>query len=210
MDVISIPYDYDYVIKLLLIGNSAVGKSSIITRYVEDSFTSSFISTIGIDFKIKTVMYNDKKVKLMIWDTAGQERFRTINTAYYRGAMGILIVYDITNNESFSSITGWMKTIDDYKCGIIHKMLVGNKSDRADRVITREMGENFAKQYDVTFYETSAKTKNDDNINIIFNDLTTKIINEILHNDIEKDKDVVNLSTNDNKLYYFKKYCTIL
>jgi len=92
---------YDYLIKLLMIGDSGVGKSCLLLRFSDDSFTTSFITTIGIDFKIKTVEIEGKRVKLQIWDTAGQERFRTITTAYYRGAMGILLVYDITDEQSF-------------------------------------------------------------------------------------------------------------
>eukprot|EP01097_Dermamoeba_algensis_P006746 TRINITY_DN420_c0_g1_i4.p1 TRINITY_DN420_c0_g1~~TRINITY_DN420_c0_g1_i4.p1 ORF type:complete len:135 (-),score=16.19 TRINITY_DN420_c0_g1_i4:474-878(-) len=95
---------YDYLIKLLLIGDSGVGKSCLLLRFSDDSFTPSFITTIGIDFKIRTIELDGKKIKLQIWDTAGQERFRTITTAYYRGAMGILLVYDVTDEKSFGSI----------------------------------------------------------------------------------------------------------
>ena len=91
-------------IKLLLIGDSGVGKSCCLLRFSEDSFTPSFITTIGIDFKIRTIDLDGKRVKLQIWDTAGQERFRTITTAYYRGAMGILLVYDVTDEKSFNSM----------------------------------------------------------------------------------------------------------
>ncbi|KAG0006772.1 GTP-binding protein [Entomortierella chlamydospora] len=94
---------YDYLIKLFLIGDSGVGKSCLLLRFSDDSFTPSFITTIGIDFKIRTIELDGKRIKLQIWDTAGQERFRTITTAYYRGAMGILLVYDVTDERSFSS-----------------------------------------------------------------------------------------------------------
>uniref|UniRef100_A0A453M9K3 Uncharacterized protein n=2 Tax=Aegilops tauschii subsp. strangulata TaxID=200361 RepID=A0A453M9K3_AEGTS len=96
--------DYDYLIKLLLIGDSGVGKSCLLLRFSDGSFTTSFITTIGIDFKIRTVELDGKRIKLQIWDTAGQERFRTITTAYYRGAMGILLVYDVTDEASFNSM----------------------------------------------------------------------------------------------------------
>lgn len=96
--------NYDFLIKLLLIGDSGVGKSCCLLRFSEDSFTPSFITTIGIDFKIRTIELDGKRVKLQIWDTAGQERFRTITTAYYRGAMGILLVYDVTDEKSFNSV----------------------------------------------------------------------------------------------------------
>ena len=105
-------------IKLLLIGDSGVGKSCCLLRFSEDSFTPSFITTIGIDFKIRTIELDGKRVKLQIWDTAGQERFRTITTAYYRGAMGILLVYDVTDERSFNSRSSgsiFLKATDVYQ-----------------------------------------------------------------------------------------------
>ncbi|CAE1277584.1 RAB3C [Acanthosepion pharaonis] len=96
--------NFDYMFKLLIIGNSSVGKTSFLFRYADDSFTSAFVSTVGIDFKVKTVFRQDKRVKLQIWDTAGQERYRTITTAYYRGAMGFILMYDVTNEESFNAV----------------------------------------------------------------------------------------------------------
>ena len=103
LPVLSLTYSHNSQIKLLLIGDSGVGKSCCLLRFSEDSFTPSFITTIGIDFKIRTIELDGKRVKLQIWDTAGQERFRTITTAYYRGAMGILLVYDVTDERSFNS-----------------------------------------------------------------------------------------------------------
>ena len=104
---------YDYLFKLLLIGDSGVGKTCLLFRFAEDAFNPTFISTIGIDFKIRTIELDGKKVKLQIWDTAGQERFRTITTAYYRGAMGIMLVYDITDEKSFNNIKTWMRNIEE-------------------------------------------------------------------------------------------------
>lgn len=98
---------FDYMFKILLIGNSAVGKTSFLFRYCDDTFTSAFVSTVGIDFKVKTVMRDGKRVKLQIWDTAGQERYRTITTAYYRGAMGFILMYDVTSEESFTAVQDW-------------------------------------------------------------------------------------------------------
>lgn len=106
-----------------------VGKSCLLLRYSDDSFTSSFITTIGIDFKIKSILIDESKVKLQIWDTAGQERFRTITTAYYRGAMGILLVYDVTDENSFKNVGNWMKQIEQNAADNVNKILVGNKCD---------------------------------------------------------------------------------
>uniref|UniRef100_A0A8C9DQE7 small monomeric GTPase n=1 Tax=Prolemur simus TaxID=1328070 RepID=A0A8C9DQE7_PROSS len=106
---------YDYLFKLLLIGDSGVGKTCVLFRFSEDAFNSTFISTIGIDFKIRTIELDGKRIKLQIWDTAGQERFRTITTAYYRGAMGIMLVYDITNEKSFDNIRNWIRNIEEVR-----------------------------------------------------------------------------------------------
>jgi len=150
---------YDYLIKLLLIGDSGVGKSCLLLRFSDDSFTPSFITTIGIDFKIRTIELEGKRIKLQIWDTAGQERFRTITTAYYRGAMGILLVYDVTDEKSFSNIRNWIRNIEQHATDNVNKMLVGNKCDMADkRVVEPERGKALADEYSIKFMETSAKS----------------------------------------------------
>mmetsp|Transcript_11123 Transcript_11123/g.27329 ORF Transcript_11123/g.27329 Transcript_11123/m.27329 type:complete len:218 (+) Transcript_11123:19-672(+) len=154
---------YDYLIKLLLIGDSGVGKSCLLLRFSDDSFTTSFITTIGIDFKIKTIEIEGKRIKLQIWDTAGQERFRTITTAYYRGAMGILLVYDVTDENSFQNIRNWIRNIDQHAAEGVEKLLIGNKCDMKDqRMIEKERGTILANEYDIKFFETSAKQ----NINV--------------------------------------------
>merc|ERR1712071_723326 len=124
---------YDYLFKLLLIGDSGVGKTCVLFRFSEDAFNSTFISTIGIDFKIRTIELDGKKIKLQIWDTAGQERFRTITTAYYRGAMGIMLVYDITNDKSFDNIKNWIRNIEEHASADVEKMILGNKCDMNDK-----------------------------------------------------------------------------
>jgi Ras-related protein Rab-8A len=150
---------YDYLIKLLLIGDSGVGKSCLLLRFSDDSFTPSFITTIGIDFKIRTIELEGKRIKLQIWDTAGQERFRTITTAYYRGAMGILLVYDVTDEKSFSNIRNWIRNIEQHATESVNKMLIGNKSDMVDKkVIDTSKGKALAEEYNIKFLETSAKT----------------------------------------------------
>ncbi|EJW76860.1 Rab3 protein [Wuchereria bancrofti] len=139
--------NFDYMFKLLIIGNSSVGKTSFLFRYCDDSFTSAFVSTVGIDFKVKTVFRGDKRVKLQIWDTAGQERYRTITTAYYRGAMGFILMYDITNEESFNSVQDWCTQIKTYSWENAQVVLVGNKCDMDDeRVVSCERGKQLADQ----------------------------------------------------------------
>ncbi|CAG8460079.1 11249_t:CDS:2 [Funneliformis mosseae] len=154
---------YDYLIKLLLIGDSGVGKSCLLLRFSDDSFTPSFITTIGIDFKIRTIELDGKRIKLQIWDTAGQERFRTITTAYYRGAMGILLVYDVTDERSFKNIRNWFSNIEQHASEGVNKILIGNKCDWVEKkAITKEQGQALADEFGIKFLETSAKA----NINV--------------------------------------------
>jgi len=149
---------YDYLIKLLLIGDSGVGKSCLLLRFSEDSFIPSFITTIGIDFKIRTVELDGKRIKLQIWDTAGQERFRTITTAYYRGAMGILLVYDVTDDKSFANIRNWIRNIEQHATESVNKMLIGNKCDMVEKkVVDSARGKALSDEYGIKFLETSAK-----------------------------------------------------
>ncbi|XP_019771275.1 ras-related protein Rab-8A isoform X1 [Dendroctonus ponderosae] len=149
---------YDYLFKLLLIGDSGVGKTCVLFRFSEDAFNTTFISTIGIDFKIRTIDLDGKKIKLQIWDTAGQERFRTITTAYYRGAMGIMLVYDITNEKSFENIKNWIRNIEENASADVEKMLLGNKCELEEkRQVSKERGEQLAIEYGIKFIETSAK-----------------------------------------------------
>eukprot|EP01116_Phalansterium_solitarium_P005956 TRINITY_DN1827_c0_g1_i4.p1 TRINITY_DN1827_c0_g1~~TRINITY_DN1827_c0_g1_i4.p1 ORF type:complete len:212 (-),score=77.76 TRINITY_DN1827_c0_g1_i4:992-1627(-) len=150
--------NYDYLIKLLLIGDSGVGKSCLLLRFSDDSFTPSFITTIGIDFKIRTLLIDNKKIKLQIWDTAGQERFRTITTAYYRGAMGILLVYDVTDDKSFNNIRNWVRNIDQHASENVARILIGNKADLVDKkLIETARGKQLADEFHMKFLETSAK-----------------------------------------------------
>ncbi|CAN6252575.1 unnamed protein product, partial [Urochloa humidicola] len=150
--------EYDYLFKLLLIGDSGVGKSCLLLRFADDSYLDSYISTIGVDFKIRTVEQDGKTIKLQIWDTAGQERFRTITSSYYRGAHGIIIVYDVTDQESFNNVKQWLNEIDRYASDNVNKLLVGNKSDlTANKVVATETAKAFADEMGIPFMETSAK-----------------------------------------------------
>jgi len=149
--------DFDYLFKLLLIGDSGVGKSSLLLRFADDTFSEMFISTIGVDFKIRTIKTeNGKTAKLQIWDTAGQERFRTITSSYYRGAHGIIVVYDVTDMQSFKNAKQWLAEIDRYACDKVVKLLVGNKRD-LDKAVDTDTAKGFADENGLKFLETSAK-----------------------------------------------------
>eukprot|EP00606_Chrysophyceae_sp_TOSAG23-5_P000923 GSChrysophyteH2.ASY1.ANO1.1215.1 assembled CDS len=155
---------YDFLLKLLLIGDSGVGKSCLLLRYSDDSFTHSFITTI---------------VKLQIWDTAGQERFRTITTAYYRGAMGIFLVFDITDGESFENVHNWMRQIDQNAADNVTKLLLGNKCDveASKRVVARSAAEALANEYGIAYFETSAKK--DIGVDDAFDKMATTIVEHL-------------------------------
>ncbi|CAF1345388.1 unnamed protein product, partial [Adineta ricciae] len=146
--------------KVMLLGDSGVGKTCLLVRFKDDTFLSgSFIATVGIDFRNKTMVINDKQVKLQIYDTAGQERFRSVTHSYYRDANALLLLYDVTSITSFNNVRAWLSDIHEYAHSDVIVMLIANKVDRAaERVVTREMGEKLAGEYDVTYLETSAKT----------------------------------------------------
>ncbi|KAM9992906.1 hypothetical protein ACTFIY_010360 [Dictyostelium cf. discoideum] len=198
---------YDYLIKLLLIGDSGVGKSCLLLRFSEDSFTPSFITTIGIDFKIRTIELEGKRIKLQIWDTAGQERFRTITTAYYRGAMGILLVYDVTDEKSFGNIRNWIRNIEQHATDSVNKMLIGNKCDMAEKkVVDSSRGKSLADEYGIKFLETSAK--NSINVEEAFISLAKDIKKRMIDTPNEQPQVIqpgTNLGANNNK----KKACNL-
>ncbi|KAJ8600662.1 hypothetical protein CTAYLR_010688 [Chrysophaeum taylorii] len=149
--------DYDHLFKLVLIGDTGVGKSCLLLRFADDAFTESYISTIGVDFRFRTVKVDGKTVKLQIWDTAGQERFRTITSAYYRGADGIIMVYDVTSQESFDHVSDWLAEVNRYANEGTCKLLVGNKSDMDDKVVSTQSAKAYADSLGIPFLETSAK-----------------------------------------------------
>ena len=182
--------EYDYLFKLLLIGNSSVGKSSLLVRFVDDIWEENFVPTIGVDFKLKTLDVNGKKVKLQIWDTAGQERFKNITASYYRGGNGVLVVYDITDRDSFTNLTSWLIEIEKNANKNVFKLLIGNKNDlESERKVTTEEGKEFADSNGMKFIETSAKTA--DKVYEAF-ELLTK---EIIKNNLNKDKVITNKAT---------------
>lgn len=146
-------------LKVLIIGNSGAGKSSMLVRFANNTFNVNYTATIGIDFKIKDIVINNKDYKLQIWDSAGQERFKTLTRNYFRGAMGIILVYDVTQRETFDAVEGWMQDINAQCDALMPVVLVGNKCDMlADVVISKTEGRELAEHYHVFFFECSSKS----------------------------------------------------
>ena len=184
--------------KILTIGESGVGKTCILRRFVENKFLKNHLATIGIDFKTKTLIINKQEIKLKIWDTAGQERFRNITTQYYKGADGIVLIYDVTDDASYEKIRDWMEQIlSTTKREDIGLVLLGNKCDMEPRAVSEEQGNKMAEELNVSYFETSALTGQ--GINEAFNELTRDIMkrkgvdnggndNLDLKNDISKKK----------------------
>ena len=188
---------YDMLFKVLLVGNTSVGKSSLFLRFVDKIWNDAFVPTIGVDFKIKTLNINNKNIKLQIWDTAGQERFRTIISSYYRGAHGILLIFDLTETESFESLKNWLIEIEKNTNKNVIKLLIGNKCDLDEkRVISFDKGKDFAEQYNMKYIETSAKT--DLNVTEAFGLIGKELMDASADNEITvKPKNITISKTND-------------
>ncbi|XP_074365655.1 ras-related protein RABA1f-like [Apium graveolens] len=149
--------DYDYLFKVVIIGDSGVGKSNLLSRFTKNEFSLDSKSTIGVEFATRSIRVDDKVVKAQIWDTAGQERYRAITSAYYRGAVGALLVYDVTRHVTFENVERWLKELRDHTDANIVIMLVGNKADlRHLRAVSTEDAKAFAEREKTYFMETSA------------------------------------------------------
>ena len=163
--------EYDYIFKVLLVGNSDVGKSSLILRYVDQIWNDVFVPTIGVDFKVKSLEIENKSIKLQIWDTAGQERFRNVISSYFKGAHGILLIFDITSRDSFKELENWLAEVEKNASTQILKILIGNKCDlEEEREISKDEGEAFAMRNGMQYIETSAKINT--NVNEAFEALS--------------------------------------
>jgi len=177
-DSISIEEEYyDLKIRLMLIGDSNVGKTSIIKRYCNNQFSPSYISTVGIDFETKYLRLNGKIINLQIWDTAGQERYKVLAKNYYKNSDGFIIVYDITDKKSFNNVANWITQIKDSASENVKCVLLGNKCDLEElRQVDINQGKDLANNYQLKFYETSAQKGN--NIQKVFTDLVKGFLND--------------------------------
>lgn len=171
---------YDYIFKVLLLGDSGVGKTSIMRRYLDDQFRSNHVATIGVDFRLTTIDVDGRKVKLQIWDTAGQERFRSVTSSYYYGADGAIIVYDVSNAESFRNVDSWLNELRRHSNSErMSVVAIGNKCDKIqDKAVSYlESLAHLGKVEDLTVVEVSAKT--DLNVDQIFSILVEKMMTNI-------------------------------
>ena len=189
---------YEYIFKIILIGSSSVGKSSILQRYIQKVFNESYSCTIGVDFFMKSLDIGDKSIKMQLWDTAGTEKFRSITTGYYRGANAAFIVFDLTSKQSFECLNEWIENYYKYSDPNSEKnvVLIGNKCDLVDRrEITQEEIDKFIKDNNIMYYETSAKTGQ--NIDECFYFIAEKLVKQFENKENEEEKrtDLIN---NDN------------
>lgn len=169
--------EYDYLMKIIVVGDSQVGKSSLLLRYTEGTFNQNQTSTIGLDLKLRTENIDGKVCRVQIWDTAGQERFRTITHTFYRQTHGVLIVFDLTNEDSFKSVKKWYDEIKNYSPENTIIVLVGNKMDQKEkRVVNFEDAQSFANDLGVGYTETSAR--NSDNVEKVFREITNRVYKE--------------------------------
>ena len=198
--------NYDYIMKLILLGDSSVGKTNILTKYLKNFFDPDSKATVGVEFGTKSVEIEGKKIKVQIWDTAGEERYKSITSTYYKGAKGAFIVYDITRKITFESIDKWIGDLKNNGDENIIIYLVGNKNDLNDkREVDKNEAMNKAEKYNIAFMETSALSG--DNIQKIFQDLIEKVyVNFFRNSKANKEKEVnkgielnKNNKENDNK-----------
>ncbi|EJS43840.1 ypt32p [Saccharomyces arboricola H-6] len=177
-------YDYDYLFKIVLIGDSGVGKSNLLSRFTTDEFNIESKSTIGVEFATRTIEVENKKIKAQIWDTAGQERYRAITSAYYRGAVGALIVYDISKSSSYENCNHWLTELRENADDNVAVGLIGNKSDLAHlRAVPTDEARNFAMENQMLFTETSAL--NSDNVDKAFRELIVAIFQMVSKHQVD-------------------------
>ena len=196
-------------LKIVLIGDTFTGKTSLLLKYTDNAFPEMHIATIGVEFKEKSFMLNNRKITLQIWDTSGQERFRSLTQNFYRNADGILFVFDVTNKDSFDHIKNWLMDSQEVNLDA-KKILIGNKIDLLEqRVITKEKMEQFGEKKDMKSYETSAKTG--ENVDKIFTEITELILantsEEKINELYQRDKQNTSISSEDSRGKIIKKKC---
>ncbi|XP_023739665.1 ras-related protein RABA5e [Lactuca sativa] len=192
----------EYLFKVVIIGDSAVGKSNLLSRYSKNEFNMHSKSTIGVEFQTQTMEIDGKEVKAQIWDTAGQERFRAVTSAYYRGAVGALIVYDISRSTTFDSVTRWLEELKTHSDTTVVRMLVGNKCDLGNiRAVSVEDGKKLAENEGLFFMETSAldSTNVKTAFELVIKEIYNNVSRKVLNSDSYKSELSMNRVTLDNR-----------
>ena len=170
--------NYDDKCQLLIIGDSMVGKTSILSKYSSKTFNENYLATVGLDFFTKDEIINDKMIRIKIWDTAGQERYKALTRCFFQKAQGVIIVFDVTNQKTFSDLQYWIESMNSHLYDDIDSIpviIIGNKIDLPKRIVTKEIAEQYAKEKNYNYYETSAKTG--DGIDVAIKELARKVIN---------------------------------
>ena len=186
--------DPDYSFKLVIVGDSGVGKTNLLTRFTRDQFSLNLRNTVGMNSDQRTLMVDDKYIRAEIWDTAGQERYRSMSPSFYRGAVGALIVYDVTNADSFNNLSKWITELSTHADKLVASLLIGNKSDRTDRAVTTDAANSFATKHKFALIETSALDAT--NVEQAFDTILKEIVNTTVKYAKEGDSDY---SYKDNK-----------
>ena len=184
-------------VSILTVGETQVGKTSLILRFIDRVFYYDTKTTIGVDFKVKRISLLERTILVKIWDSAGQERFKTVTRQYYKNAEGVMLIYDVTSEKSFSMIEEWFTSIIENKTKGARVILIGNKTDSVNRVISEEQGKSLAKKYEVQYYETSALSG--ENVDKVFEELAESILKMKLNSEEEESISLSYNSVRDGK-----------
>eukprot|EP00300_Choanocystis_sp_HF-7_P001800 c11439_g1_i1.p1 GENE.c11439_g1_i1~~c11439_g1_i1.p1 ORF type:complete len:196 (+),score=36.84 c11439_g1_i1:35-622(+) len=183
---------YDYLFLVVVVGDSSVGKTSLMNRYCDGRFDESAPATVGVDYKVRRLELAEGAVQLQIWDTAGQERFRSVAHSYYRSAHGVVFVYDATNRESFNHISQWLDSVKQHGKSSVSRLLVANKTDLGETAVREEEGKSFAASHGIPFISVSAKTGR--NVSECFETLATIIRKRLIDADTSQPAEPLRVS----------------
>ena len=189
----------DYFMKIVLVGDSGVGKTNLVKRFIDGNIPENLTNTIAVDFFSKDLMIKNHSVKVQFWDTAGQEKYRAIANAYYKNAQGAIIVYEITNRESFENVSKWLQELNEFGEKGITILLIGNKIDlKENRQVTFEEGQKIAEAKGALFFETSAKTNQENSVTKAFDKLISDMLSKIDMEEKSQNSEILTLSQQEN------------
>ena len=191
-------FNYDYLLKYIIIGDSAVGKSNLLLRYVDNKFNENHVLTLGVEFAAKNIQIEEQIFRMQIWDTAGQENFRSITRSFYKNSACVIIVYDITSRETFTNVKTWIKDCMQTCSKNVYMVLVGNKvDDETSRQVSTKEGEDFANEHGMAFFESSAKTGK--NVEEIFETSAKEIAKRLKNGEYDLEEDETGIKRNIDK-----------